>query len=157
MEAHTNSQQNQNDTARQLVYHTRFGEVSLREDRLISFPQGVLGFGDCTTFGLSRIPNVDESPMMLLQCITDPEVCFIVADPAALGVEIAEKDHEKALKETGFSATDTQMLVILTLYDNGDSYYMTANTKAPLFIDSAKRVACQHILESRSYSTQHKV
>ena len=76
-----------------LVYTTRFGDVKLREDRLISFRSGVLGFEGCTVFGLSRLPNVDESPLLLLQCVNEPEVGFLVADPVVLGLEIKEEDR----------------------------------------------------------------
>lgn len=151
------AEMNDNMESKQLVYSTRFGDVVLREDRLISFPEGLLGFGDCTTFGLSRIPNAADSPLMLLQCVNDPEVCFIVADPTMLGVDIKQADRDSALKATKMPNEATQFLTIMTLYDQGDSYYMTANTKAPVMIDSMNRKAIQYILESKEYTTQHKV
>ncbi len=144
-------------TENSLTYQTRFGEVALREDRLISFPKGLFGFDDCTVFGLSRMPNSSESPLLLLQCVNEPDLSFIVADPHALGLEIKEEDRATAFKETDMSKIDTQFLVILTMYDQGDSYYMTANMRAPILINSESRLGCQHILINKDYTTQHKL
>jgi flagellar assembly factor FliW len=140
-----------------LNYTTRFGEVSLREDRLITFKNGLLGFTQCTTFGLSRIPNADESPILLLQCVNEPEIAFLVADPSTLGLDIKSEDMDKAIKESNMIKENVQTLVILTMYDQEESYYLTANLRAPLFIDSRTRQAKQHILANKDYTTQHKL
>lgn len=145
------------DLTKTLVYTTRYGDVHLREDRLIAFPNGLFGFGDCTVFGVSKLPNVDESPLMLLQCVNEPDVAFMVGDPAVLGLSIDVEDKKQALKETKMPAEHTQFLVILTMYDHGDGYYVTANMRAPILVDSAKRVAKQHILTNKEYSTQQKI
>lgn len=145
------------DVGEELTFTTKFGQVSLRADRLIEFPQGLFGFRECTQFGLTKLPNVDESPIMLMQCVNQPTIAFLVADPATLGLAIAEEDRAEALADTQLPAADTQFLSILTLYDNGDSYYLTANLRAPLLIDSASRTGLQHILSNKDYTTQHKI
>lgn len=141
----------------QLTFKTRFGEVTLRQDRLITFPQGLFGFRECTLFGLSKLPNVDESPILLMQCVNEPSVAFLVADPGLLGLDIKGGDRAEALQETSLGTDDTQFLSILTLYDNGDSYYLTANLRAPLLVDSNKRMGVQYILSNKDYTTQHKI
>lgn len=140
-----------------LTFNTRFGEVELREDRLLEFPQGLFGFRECTQFGLARLPSVDNSPLMLLQCVNQPSIAFLVADPSQLGVELSTGDISEALTETSMPSADTQFLTILTLYDQGDSYYLTANLKAPVLINSANRTGMQFIFSNKSYSTQHKL
>lgn len=140
-----------------LTFSTRFGEVQLREDRLLTFPQGLFGFRECTQFGLAKLPNVEGSPLMLLQCVNQPSIAFLVADPSQLGVDIAQSDISEALTETSMSQSETQFLTILTLYDQGDSYYLTANLKAPVLINSASRTGTQFIFSNKSYSTQHKL
>ena len=141
-----------------LVYNTRFGEVSLHEDRLITFPKGILGFPDCTTFGLSRLPNAEESPIMLLQCVNEPEIGFLVADPKIMGLNIQGEDISLAVDDMKMDVDATQTLVILTLYNKTEGdYYLTANMRAPLFVDSSKREARQYILANKDYSTQQKI
>ena len=140
-----------------LTFQTRFGPIELREDRLLEFPQGLFGFRECTQFGLAKLPSVDNSPLMLLQCVNQPSIAFLVADPAQLGVEIGASDISEALTETRMSQADTQILAILTLYDQGESYYLTANVKAPVLINSTSRTGQQFIFSNKSYSTQHKL
>lgn len=140
-----------------LVYQTSFGQIELSEDRLISFEKGILGLPGCTVFGLSRLPNVDESPLLLMHCINEPHITFLVADPQVLGLKIADEDMAKALKETGMNPKTTQFLAILTLYPSEEGGYLTANLRAPVLIDSVKREGVQQILANKEYTTQHKV
>jgi len=140
-----------------LTFQTRFGEVTLQKDRLISFPHGLFGFRECTEFGLASLPNVDESPILLMQCVNEPSIAFLVSDPSVLGLELKDSDRAEALEVTKLSDGTTQFLTILTLYDNGDSYYLTANLKAPVLIDAQKKVGLQYILTNKDYSTQHKI
>lgn len=140
-----------------LTFTTRFGQVEVREDRLLTFPQGLFGFRECTSFGLAKLPNVENTPLLLLQCVNQPAIAFLVADPSTLGLEISAEDRAEALAETKLSESQTQFLSIITLYDNGDSYYLTANLKAPVLIDSHDRTGVQFILTNKTYSTQHKI
>jgi len=140
-----------------LTFATRFGEVQVNPERLISFQHGLFGFRDCTEFGLAKLPNVENTPLLLLQCTNQPAIAFLVADPAVLGLEIKPEDRAEALRETKMTEGSTQLMCIITLYDNGDSYYLTANLKAPVLIDSAARTGVQFILSNKSYSTQHKI
>jgi len=140
-----------------LRYKTGFGEIALRDDRLLSFPSGLLGLPMCTVFGLSRMPQADESPLLLMHSVNDPSITFLSADPDVLGLNLREEDRKKAIKEVGFSPRDTQFLVILTLYQDGEAGYLTANLRAPVLIDSKLRVGQQHVLSNKDYSTQQKI
>ncbi len=140
-----------------LTFTTRFGDVTLTQDRLLSFPHGLFGFRDCTQFGLAKLPNVEGSPLLLMQCVNQPSIAFLVADPTLLGLELTAADREEALADTKLNPVNTQFLTILTLYDAGENYYLTANLKAPVLIDSEGRTGMQFILSNKAYSTQHKV
>ena len=140
-----------------MTFTTRFGEVTLRADRLIEFPHGLFGFRECTQFGLAKLPNVEGSPLMLMQCVNQPAIAFLVAAPESLGLSLTDTDREEALGETKLGKASTQFMTILTLYDAGENYYLTANLKAPVLIDSAAKTGVQFILSNKSYSTQHKV
>ena len=140
-----------------MTFTTRFGEVTLRADRLINFPHGLFGFRECTQFGLAKLPNVEGSPLMLMQCVNQPAIAFLVAAPDALGLSLTDADRDEALGETKLGKASTQFMTILTLYDAGENYYLTANLKAPVLIDSAAKTGVQFILSNKGYSTQHKV
>lgn len=149
-------------TTKTLTYPTKYGEVNLREDRLISFPKGVLGFGECTVFGLSALPNTEESPLLVLQCINDPTITFLVGAPEVLGLDIDPADRQQALSDSSMPPADTQFMLILNMKPFGreeetDSYYLTANLRAPLLIDTVSRLGQQVVLHNKEYSTQQKI
>jgi flagellar assembly factor FliW len=60
---------------------TRFGSVELPEDKMISFPEGILGFP-----GLKRYILIDyeDTPVKWLQAVDDPDVAFIVMPAQSL-------------------------------------------------------------------------
>jgi len=146
-----------NLSAETLTFTTRFGEVLLRTDRMINFLHGLFGFRDCTQFGLAKLPNAEDSPLLLMQCINQPAIAFLVGDPAILGVDFSQEDRMEALAETKMNPVNTQFLVIITLYDAGENYYLTANLKAPVLIDTVACTGVQFILNNKNYSTQHKI
>jgi len=141
----------------EFISPTRFGEVTLHHDKLITFPQGLFGFADCTTFGLSQVPGQPNSPMLLLHCPARPEVTFVVADPQVLGLGFEQVDIDAALVQLGYPNADTQVLVILTIYKTEESASITANLRAPLFVDTGSQRGVQFILPNSSYNTQHKI
>jgi flagellar assembly factor FliW len=136
---------------------TRFGEITLSSDKLITFSQGLFGFAECTSFGLSQVPGSQNSPLLLLHCPDRPEVTFVVVDPSALGLTFNEGDIEGAIKEAGYSSADTQVLVILTIYKTDETASITANLRAPILIDTAAQRGLQFIMLEGNYNTQHKI
>lgn len=144
-------------TATTLTFSTKFGEITLNPNLLLSFPHGLFGFRECTQFGLAKLPSMESSPLMLMQCVNQPAIAFLVADPEQLGLSISAEDKADALKQTKLNGKTTQFLTILTLYDSGESYYLTANLKAPVLIESQTQTGVQFILNNKSYSTQHKI
>ncbi|NBV54315.1 MAG: hypothetical protein EBR79_01215, partial [Proteobacteria bacterium] len=144
-------------SASNLTFTTKFGEITLNPNLLLSFPHGLFGFRECTQFGLAKLPGMESSPLMLMQCTNQPAIAFLVADPSQLGLEISAEDKTDALKQTKLNGKTTQFLTILTLYDSGESYYLTANLKAPVLVESQTQTGVQFILNNKSYSTQHKI
>jgi flagellar assembly factor FliW len=124
---------------------------------MVEFGQGLFGFPECTSFGLAALPNTQNSPLLLLHCPERPEVTFVVADPSKLGLSFSEGDIEGAIKEAGYSSSDTQVLVILTIYKTEEAASITANLRAPILIDTASQRGLQFIMLEGNYNTQHKL
>ncbi|MBT4290450.1 MAG: flagellar assembly protein FliW, partial [Deltaproteobacteria bacterium] len=58
---------------------TRFGQIEVESEDIIIFPDGPLGFPDCTRFTL-----VDEErsyPFRMLQSLDNQTLAFVVVDP----------------------------------------------------------------------------
>ena len=57
----------------------RFGTIDYDKDDVISFPTGLVGLPQLVEFVL--IEHKEGTPYRWLQCLTDPEMAFLTADP----------------------------------------------------------------------------
>ena len=71
---------------------TRFGRLSVDDERIITFPKGLLGFPNHTRFAL--IQTGEENYFFWLQSVDEPNLAFVVTDPS-----IFFKDYEVPIRE----------------------------------------------------------
>jgi flagellar assembly factor FliW len=146
------------DNEEKLIYQSAYGEIELQEDKLISFSDGIVGFSNCTVFGLAAHPAAKNSPILILQCVNDPSVNFAVVDSSSLKFEYSEEDKKEALKSSGFASNDAIMMFILRTNENSlGEKVITANVKAPIVLDATNKVAKQVILNNKELSTQQEI
>ncbi len=74
-----------------------FGKVEVREENIISFPDGIYAFDEAKHFALIA-PKENEYPMWL-QCTDCLKPCFIVFDPKLFcnDYNVTLNDSEKSL------------------------------------------------------------
>src|SRR3989442_4459509 len=74
---------------------TRFGRLEVNEERIISFPNGLLGFPDHKRFAL--IQTGEENYFFWLQSVDEPNLAFVVTDPAIFfkGYEVPLRDETR--------------------------------------------------------------
>ena len=130
---------------------TRFGEIEVDPDTVITFPKGMPGFENCTRY---KLLHEEGRPLIQwLQSLDDPDLSFSVADPSDFNIyyEFSLSDQEAAeigLGETGNTA------VFMMLYkpdhdlpaDHIDPVLrkdVRANAATPLVINTHNRVGIQ--------------
>jgi flagellar assembly factor FliW len=133
---------------------TRFGVVSVDRERLITLSNGLLGFARWRRFALTNVPD-REVVFKLLQSVEDPELAFLVLPLDPLRGPIARADLELACQSLGIEPPSLAVLGIVTARPEAQGVRFTANLKAPLLIDSARRLGYQHVLARDSYSLHH--
>ncbi len=134
---------------------TRFGEVELDGDRLITFPHGLLGFADCRRYALTDLPG-REVAFKLLQSIDQPELAFLVLPLELAGGPISRDDLGQACEELGIEWPSLVALAIVTVrQEEGGEVHFSVNLKAPLLIDSARQVGHQHVFLAEGYPLRH--
>jgi flagellar assembly factor FliW len=132
-----------------IALHTeRFGDFEVPADRVLQFPEGLIGFRDARRFVLLE-PTRPGSPFRCLVSLDVPELSFVVCDPTALWPGYAA---DLPLPASG-AAEDQAALAIVTVPQNATE--MTANLMAPLVLDSRTRTGRQMVLDSGRYSTRH--
>src|SRR6266481_7516576 len=115
-----------------------FGTVTVEEDRIMTFPNGLLGFPRHTRFAL--IQTGSENYFFWLQSVDEPSLAFVVTDPA-----IFFKDYDFALKEETqqkIGLTDAGFAQIFVICNKVNDW-LTGNLQGPLVINAQNRVGSQ--------------
>lgn len=137
-----------------IINTSRFGQVEIKEEDTILFPEGILGFGDFRKFILIDDPT-DEIFAWLQSC-EEPAIAFPVLEP-----ELFTENYKISLARTDFDALKMKTLerarlyCIVTIPD--DATLMTANMKAPIVINIANRSARQCVLQDNNLAIREPV
>lgn len=133
---------------------TRFGDLTVDADKIITFDQGLYGLEHHRRFLLTEVPGWPDF-FKLLQAVDDSRFSLIV-----LPLEVAEGpidpgDFADACRTLGYNPAVTLVIGIVTMRDDGGSQVFTVNLKAPLLIDSDRRQGRQHVFASEKYHLRH--
>jgi len=136
---------------------TRFGTIEFDRTQALVFPKSIPGFTGYQEFGLARIPGTEESAPMLLQSLEPQDLAFIVIfyDPASDLYK--EQDLVEARLHLGIAEDDCSVLLIASFQNVNGQVSTFVNMRAPLFIDTANRLAWQHILPTDNYDVRHEL
>jgi flagellar assembly factor FliW len=130
----------------------RFGQLTIGNDEIIRIPQGVLGFPECTEFCL--VDPGDETLILWLQSLQNPEVAFPLLEPKIFRPEYSARLSAAELRELKLeNINQSAVFSILTI--PGDVTQMTANLKAPLVINLKEQIARQVVLQENEYTIKH--
>ena len=133
-----------------IIETSRFGQVEVDENRLITFEEGILGFPSEHDYAL--IQTGEGSSFYWLQSVGCKELAFVVCDPrlfvADYQVPVKLEELEKVgLEEPG----NAQVFIIVNKVDN----LLTGNLQGPLVVNVQNRRARQLVLSDKRYSTRH--
>jgi flagellar assembly factor FliW len=132
------------------VRTTRFGTVQIADDRLITFPKGLLGFSHCTRFCL--LQPADDSAFFWLQSLDEPGLAFIVTDPAMFVPEYSVPIRPEQMTDLGLNTLDdAQVLVICNKVDQS----ITGNLQGPLVVNTLSKTGEQFVLAEKRWTTRH--
>lgn len=133
---------------------TRFGPIAFDPARTVTIARGLLGFPGRVRFVLAEVPERDV-PFKLLQALDDPELGFLVLPLERERGPIARADLAQAARGLGFDWEALAVVAIVSLRAEAGGVRCTANLKAPLLIDTGRRLGCQYVLASDTYELRH--
>ena len=138
-----------------MVIRGRFGELRFGPNNLVRLPKGLLGFAAYRNFGLANFPKQEFQHFKILQCLEDPTLSFLVLPLDPDSGLIAKKDFEEIYEQLEIHREDGAMLFILTVRREGEKSMISANLRAPIFLDTRRHVGRQCVLSNPDYSIQH--
>ncbi len=134
-----------------------FGEVDIEEDKIIEFPNGIIGFENFKKFSIIYdIDNDGETRISWLQSMEEPALALPVIDPLAITPEYAPMIEDELLSPLGDPA-DEDLLFLLVMTVPADMTKVTVNMKAPIIINAEKKKGVQLIVENADYAVKFNV
>lgn len=126
-----------------------FGSVEVSPEKIISFPNGMVGFEESKRFMLAHEEGAEHPTSFTLQSLDDPNLAFQIVDPTSLGFnyELALTDAENALLQSP-AAEDVVVMQVLFKKEEDGKAAITPNLRAPLVINTKARVGLQKIMET---------
>jgi flagellar assembly factor FliW len=131
---------------------TRFGPLDIPDDQVLVFPEGLIGFEDCTRYAIVDRPK--NKPVWWLQSLDRPEIAFILTDPAAVVANYQPPVPRSDLRQLSLASLDEAELHVMLIV-TADPKEITANLLGPLLINPRERLGKQVVLRSTDYSPVH--
>jgi flagellar assembly factor FliW len=129
------------------------GWVKCEEASFVEFPAGLPGFATERDFVLIR--NEAHAPLVFLQSLSTPELCFLAVPVAEVetGYELELGEEDAAvLGVEGPAGEDLEVLVLISRREGEPA---TANLRAPVVVHASRRKAVQAVRGDRRYSARH--
>ena len=128
---------------------TRFGTVTIDDEDVLTFVDGLIGMEDCRRWAL--LADAQNSALGWLQSIDRPDVALAVVSPRRFVTDYQVRVARRDVEPLGLSdATEAQVLAIVN--EAGDS--LALNLKAPLVVHVTTRLGRQ-IVAKDNHSVQH--
>lgn len=136
------------------VKTTRFGEIDVPDDTLITFPEGVIGFKEARGFVIFDCG--DQGLFKWLQSTEIPELAFVICEAHLIvpqyQVIIGLKEKDLLQLE---EPEDAAVCLILVIPE--DPQETTGNLLGPIVMNSKSRIGMQMVLVNPDYSTRYKI
>ena len=133
-----------------MVIKTRiFGEVTIDDEKMINFPNGIVGFPELKDFLLIH-DSEGNGNVRWLQSVQEPAFAMPVIDPLHVMADYNPSIEDELLKPLGEMSVEN-MLVLVTITVPHEIEKMTVNLKAPIVINGENRKANQIITDDEKY------
>ena len=136
------------------VNTTRFGELQVNKEDVINFQEGLLGFENLKKFFV--VDPGDSTLILWLQSIDDEKIAFPIIEP-----KIFKPDYVAKLLPADMNSVELDSLTQAKIYSiltiPSDITTMSANLKAPVVINNAKKIAKQIVLQDSKLNVKHEM
>ena len=137
-----------------LIATRLFGEIRVEEDKVLTFPAGLVGLKELKRFVLLDSPR--DKPFRWLQSVDDPGTAFLTVEPTVFRPGYRVAVHKEDLARLGIGRR-TEVLVLCIVTVQREPRRLTANLQGPLLINAESRIGRQLILVEGGYHTRHDI
>jgi flagellar assembly factor FliW len=131
---------------------SRFGEIAVEADDVITLTQPIIGFQEFRRFVL--LPGPEDSAVEWLQSVENGDLAFLVMDPRQVLPEYEVSLGRHELSELAISdASELAVYTLVVVPD--DPRKVRTNLKAPIVINLKHRLGKQTVLDHSDYPIQY--
>jgi flagellar assembly factor FliW len=127
---------------------SRFGDIEVEQDKIITMTTPFLGFPEDKQFVIRS--HSKDSPFMWFQSVNNPELAFVVMQATTIIPDYKPAVPQSIKKELHIENTDHDTLLVLTI-PNGKPLEMTANLLGPIIINPTRKLSCQLLLDPNKF------
>jgi flagellar assembly factor FliW len=131
------------------IQSSRFGRLDVGEDRIMTFPHGLLGFPSFSRYAL--IDAGGDNYFFWLQSVDEPNLAFVVTDPTVFFKEYQAPVREEMAQELQL-ADPTQLQMFVICNKVGD--WLTGNLLGPILVNAQNGLAQQVVLTEKKWTTR---
>ena len=135
-----------------LIQTSRFGEIEVEENHIISLPSGLVGFSEDRRFVIRE--DDAAAPFLWLQSVDNNGLAFVMIEP-----HVSVSNYELELTQEHLNKLDAKnieelkVFVLVTMAKEMKD--VTINLQGPLLFNPEKRLGLQFIIPDGKYSTRH--
>lgn len=135
---------------------TRFGELDISTDEIITMPEGIIGFNHVKRYVMLDFHTEIDTALKWFQALDCPDLAFILIDPYTFKPDyrVNTTDEELALLK---AKSPDLIKVMATVSITKDPHKMTANLLGPILINPENRLAMQVVLSDSEYTASHYI
>lgn len=134
-----------------------FGEIEIADEKIITFPNGIIGFADMTKFTLIFDEEQGSSAgIRWLQSLDEPGFAMPVMDPLTVKEDYNPEVDDELLKNIGNVNADN-ILVLVTVTVPSDLTKMSVNLQGPIIINVDECKACQVIVDAEGCPVKYPI
>ena len=135
-----------------LIKTSRFGEIEIEENQIITLPSGLIGFSEDRRFVIRE--DEAASPFRWLQAVENEVLAFVMIEPhVSISNYELELTQDNLKKLEAESINDLSVFVLVTMSKKIED--VTVNLQGPLLFNLEKRLGLQFIIQDGKYSTRH--
>jgi flagellar assembly factor FliW len=135
-----------------IIQSSRFGEISIENEALLTFSQPILGFETLKEYAL--VEHAPDSPFQWLQSTENPELAFVVTNPTSFGLDYEFEIPDDLVDLLEISTIEEVLVLTIVNVPNDAPAEMTANLMGPIIINTTTKNAVQFALSDNSYGTK---
>lgn len=132
---------------------SRFGELEVPEEDIITFPTGILGFDKTSRYVILNDPATE--PLRWLQSIDDKDLAFVIIDPLRFRAEYTLDLSDDDVTDLLLNAPEEAIIYAIVVIPKDNPERMTANLQGPIVINANLMRAKQVISTNQSHKLKH--